>query len=73
MQFPLIVLENGRKEVATIGDRLPRMRCIGKTAYRPGPPLWGSHIALQASEFAVRVGIINRMADLARPQSVHIA
>ncbi|MEX3592281.1 MAG: IS5/IS1182 family transposase, partial [Burkholderia sp.] len=35
--------------------------------------LWARHIAAQATEVAVRVGVINRMADLARPQSVRIA
>ncbi|KAF1011437.1 MAG: hypothetical protein E5299_01406 [Burkholderia gladioli] len=35
--------------------------------------LWAPHIALQATEVAVRVGAINRMVDLARPQSVRIA
>ncbi|MEX3591854.1 MAG: IS5/IS1182 family transposase, partial [Burkholderia sp.] len=31
------------------------------------------HIDSQATEVSVRVGVINRMADLARPQSVRIA
>ncbi|KAF1012777.1 MAG: hypothetical protein E5299_01088 [Burkholderia gladioli] len=38
-----------------------------------GNCLWVRHIASQATEFAVRVGVINCMADLARPQSVRIA
>ncbi|XDJ36358.1 MAG: IS5 family transposase [Burkholderia sp.] len=38
-----------------------------------GHCLWARHIAAQATEVAVRVGVINRMADLARPQSVRIA
>ncbi|MEX3592798.1 MAG: IS5/IS1182 family transposase, partial [Burkholderia sp.] len=42
-----------------------------------GHCLWARHIAAQAAaqatEVAVRVGVINRMADLARPQSVRIA
>ncbi|KAF1010485.1 MAG: hypothetical protein E5299_01664 [Burkholderia gladioli] len=35
-----------------------------------GHCLWARHIAAQATEVAVRVGVINRIADLARPQSV---
>ncbi|KAF1016698.1 MAG: IS5 family transposase [Burkholderia sp.] len=35
--------------------------------------LWALHIDTQATEVAVRVGVLNRMADLARPQSVGIA
>ncbi|KAF1013107.1 MAG: hypothetical protein E5299_01007 [Burkholderia gladioli] len=38
-----------------------------------GHCLWARHIAAQATEVAVRVGVIHRMADLARPQSVRIA
>ncbi|MEX3592596.1 MAG: IS5 family transposase [Burkholderia sp.] len=39
-----------------------------------GDYLWARHIDAQATEVSVRVGVINRrMADLARPQAVHIA
>ena len=38
-----------------------------------GNSLWARHTDTQAAEIAVRVGVINRMADLARPQSVRIA
>ncbi|KAF1013601.1 MAG: IS5 family transposase [Burkholderia sp.] len=38
-----------------------------------GHCLWARHIDSQATEVAIRVGVINRMADLARPQSVRIA
>ncbi|KAF1010664.1 MAG: hypothetical protein E5299_01616 [Burkholderia gladioli] len=38
-----------------------------------GNYLWARHIAAQATEVAVRGGVINRMADLACPQSVRIA
>ncbi|KAF1005700.1 MAG: hypothetical protein E5299_02229 [Burkholderia gladioli] len=38
-----------------------------------GHCLWARRIAAQATEVAVRGGVINRMADLARPQSVRIA
>ncbi|KAF1010457.1 MAG: hypothetical protein E5299_00510 [Burkholderia gladioli] len=38
-----------------------------------GNRLWARHIASQATEVTVRVGVINRMVDLARPQSVRIA
>ncbi|KAF1016711.1 MAG: hypothetical protein E5299_00427 [Burkholderia gladioli] len=33
-----------------------------------GNCLWARHIDSQAAEVSVRVGVINRMADLARPQ-----
>lgn len=38
-----------------------------------GPCLWARRIDTQATEVAVRVGVLNRMAVLARPQSVRIA
>ncbi|KAF1015430.1 MAG: IS5 family transposase ISBam3 [Burkholderia gladioli] len=38
-----------------------------------GNCLWARHIDAQATEVAVRVGVINRMVDLARPRSVHVA
>ncbi|MEX3592920.1 MAG: IS5 family transposase, partial [Burkholderia sp.] len=38
-----------------------------------GNYLWARHIEAQATEVSIRVGVINRMADLARPQSVRIA
>ncbi|XDJ35182.1 MAG: IS5 family transposase [Burkholderia sp.] len=38
-----------------------------------GNCLWARHIASQATEVSIRVGVINRMADLARPQSVRMA
>ncbi|MEX3593017.1 MAG: IS5/IS1182 family transposase, partial [Burkholderia sp.] len=38
-----------------------------------GNCFWARHIASQATEVSMRVGVINRMADLARPQSVRIA
>ncbi|KAF1005697.1 MAG: hypothetical protein E5299_00353 [Burkholderia gladioli] len=38
-----------------------------------GNCLWARHIDAQATEVSIRVGVINRMADLARPQSVRIA
>ncbi|KAF1007807.1 MAG: hypothetical protein E5299_02010 [Burkholderia gladioli] len=38
-----------------------------------GHCLWARHIAAQATEIAVRVGVINRITDLARPQSFRIA
>ncbi|KAF1018073.1 MAG: hypothetical protein E5299_00143 [Burkholderia gladioli] len=72
MQLPVTVVENGRKTVATTGDRLPRMRCIASKTLT-GNCLWARHIDSQATEVAVRVGIINRIADLACPQFVRIA
>lgn len=38
-----------------------------------GPCLWARRADTQATEVAVRVGVLNRMAKLARPQSVRIA
>lgn len=38
-----------------------------------GPCLWAREIGSQATEVSVRVGVLNRMAALARPQSVRIA
>ncbi|KAF1018181.1 MAG: transposase [Burkholderia sp.] len=38
-----------------------------------GNCLWARHIDAQVTSVAVRVGVINRMADLVRPQSVRIA
>ncbi|KAF1010838.1 MAG: hypothetical protein E5299_01570 [Burkholderia gladioli] len=59
IQLFVTVVENGSNTVATTGDRLPRMRYIGS---RPSP-----------ATVSGRVGVINRMAELARPQSVRIA
>ncbi|KAF1012877.1 MAG: hypothetical protein E5299_01054 [Burkholderia gladioli] len=72
MQLPVTVVENGSNTVATTGDRLPRMRCIGS---RPSPATVSVRVTStpQATEVSVRVVLINRMADLARPQSVRIA
>lgn len=38
-----------------------------------GNRLWARRTDSQATEVAIRVGVLNRMADLARPQSVRIA
>ncbi|QQX89740.1 IS5 family transposase (plasmid) [Cupriavidus necator] len=38
-----------------------------------GHSLWAREIGSQATEVSVRVGVLNRMAALARPQSVRIA
>lgn len=38
-----------------------------------GPCLWARRIDSQATEIAVRVGVLNRMTELARPQSLRIA
>ncbi|KAF1015364.1 MAG: hypothetical protein E5299_00646 [Burkholderia gladioli] len=38
-----------------------------------GNRLWARHIDSQATEVAVRVGVINRMVDRAHPQAVRIA
>lgn len=38
-----------------------------------GPCLWAREIGSQATEVSIRAGVLNRMAALARPQSVRIA
>lgn len=38
-----------------------------------GPCLWAREIGSQATEVSIRVGVLNRMAALARPKSVRIA
>lgn len=38
-----------------------------------GSCLWARRIDSQASEIAIRVGVLNRMTELARPQSVRMA
>ncbi|CAM2178639.1 hypothetical protein BO443_30032 [Burkholderia orbicola] len=38
-----------------------------------GPCLWARRTDTQATEITVRVGMLDRMAELARPQSVRIA
>lgn len=37
-----------------------------------GRSLWAHEIGAQATEVAIRVGVLNRMVALARPQSVCI-
>lgn len=38
-----------------------------------GPTLWARSIGTQATEVAIRVGVLNRMAAIARPQSEQVA
>ncbi|MDR6504233.1 hypothetical protein J2785_007431 [Burkholderia ambifaria] len=38
-----------------------------------GNYLWARRTASQATEVAICVGVLNRMADIARPQSVRVA
>ncbi|AJG23799.1 hypothetical protein RR42_s2217 [Cupriavidus basilensis] len=38
-----------------------------------GHSLWAREIGAQATEVAIRAGVLNRMVELARPQSVRIA
>nr|WP_232439409.1 hypothetical protein [Burkholderia ubonensis] len=38
-----------------------------------GNRLWARRTDPQATEIAIRVGVLNRMADLTRPKSVRIA
>ncbi len=35
--------------------------------------LWAREVRSQATEVAIRAGLLNRMAALARPQSVRVA
>ncbi|KAF1011525.1 MAG: hypothetical protein E5299_01387 [Burkholderia gladioli] len=73
MQLPVTVVENGSKTVATTGDRLPRMRCIAVQDPHWKLSLGASHRRAEATKVSVRVGVINRIVDFARPQSVRIA
>jgi len=54
-----------------------RRSLVENTMYRfkilTGNRLWSRRIGSQATEMAIRVGVVNRMAVLARPQSVRIA
>ncbi|KAF1011612.1 MAG: hypothetical protein E5299_01373 [Burkholderia gladioli] len=72
MQLPVTVVENGSKTVATTADRIAE-NAIYRFKTLTGNCLWARHIAAQATEVSIRVGVINRMADLARPQSVRMA
>jgi hypothetical protein len=38
-----------------------------------GHSLWAREVGSQATEVAIRVGVLNRMTELARPQSVRVA
>lgn len=38
-----------------------------------GHSLWAREVSSQATEVAIRVGVLNRMSELARPQSVRVA
>ncbi len=38
-----------------------------------GHSLWAREIGSQATEVAIRAGVLNRMVAIARPQSVRIA
>ncbi|MCD9231306.1 IS5/IS1182 family transposase, partial [Ralstonia pseudosolanacearum] len=38
-----------------------------------GQSLWARKVGSQATEVAIRAGVLNRMAALARPQSVRVA
>jgi len=54
-----------------------RRSLVENTMYRfkilTGNRLWSRRIGSQATEMAIRVGVVNRMAALARPQSIRIA
>ncbi|CAH0445719.1 hypothetical protein LMG10661_01901 [Ralstonia syzygii subsp. syzygii] len=38
-----------------------------------GHSLWAREVGSQATEVAIRAGVLNRMGALARPQSVRVA
>ncbi|QRR06800.1 IS5 family transposase [Burkholderia sp. MS455] len=59
------------------GSGYHRRSLVENAMYRfkmlTGNHLWARRTDTQATEVAIRVGVLNRMADLARPQSVRIA
>ena len=59
------------------GNRLPPALAGQTLMYRlkvlTGPCLWARQTGSQATEVSIRVGVLNRMVALARPQSVRIA
>ncbi|KVW29246.1 transposase [Burkholderia ubonensis] len=70
-----MIARDGRRKWKK-GSGYHRRSLAENTMYRfktlTGNRLWARRVDSQATEVAVRVGVINRMADLARPQSVRI-
>jgi hypothetical protein len=70
------IAQNGRREWKKRSG-YHRRSLLENTMYRfktlTGNRLWSRRIRSQATEMAIRVGVVNRMAALARPQSIRIA
>ncbi|MDT4840416.1 IS5 family transposase ISBhu1 [compost metagenome] len=70
------IARSGRREWKT-SSGYHRRSLVENLMYRlktlTGNRLWARDVGAQAAEVAIRVGILNRMAALARPQSVRIA
>jgi hypothetical protein len=70
------IAQNGRREWKKRSG-YHRRSLVENTMYRyktlTGNRLWARRIGSRATEMAIRVGVVNRMAALARPQSVRIA
>jgi hypothetical protein len=70
------IAQNGRREWKKRSG-YHRRSLVENTMYRyktlTGNRLWARRIGSQATEMAIRVGVVNRMAALARPQSIRIA
>jgi len=70
------IARSGRKEWKKRSG-YPRRSLVVNLMYRlktlTGTRLWARCIGSQATEVAIRVGVLNRMTVLARPQSARIA
>jgi len=70
------IARSGRKEWKKRSG-YPRRSLVVNLMYRlktlTGTRLWALCIGSQATEVAIRVGVLNRMTVLARPQSARIA
>lgn len=70
------IARNGRREWKKSSGYY-RLSLVENLMYRlktlTGNRLWARDVGAQATEVAIRVGVLNRMAALARPQSVRIA
>ena len=70
------IAQSGRPEWKK-GNGYHRLSLVENLMYRletlTGNRLWARRIGSQATEVAIRVGVLNRMTALARPHSVRIA
>ncbi|CAN0625128.1 transposase [Burkholderia multivorans] len=73
MRSPDSAAANGRRAAATIGARSLAENVMYRLKTLTGNRSWARRIDSQATEVAIRMGVLNRMADLARPQSVRVA